>query len=261
MTFVPDLSLRLFRVWQRDMEVYFSTWATNLVAPLLEPLLYILAFGMGLGSLVGKLPYRGEAVSYVRFLAPALIAAAVMWYAFFETTFASFVRMYYQKTFDAILATPVSLDDLLTGEIVWAATKSVLAATLMLVPLSAFRLLDWPQSLWVPLWAAAGGLLFGCLGLLFTGIVPTIDAFNFPIFLVITPLFLFSGTFFPLELLPGWAQGIALFSPLTHVVGPIRACAFGVQGASALLDLAWLAGMIAVLYPLSLFLMHRRMVE
>lgn len=102
------LSWRFIKVWQRNLIAYRRIWKINFITPLLEPLFYILAFGLGLSGLIGQVSYGGTQLSYTKFIAPALIATAVMWNSFFETTYASFVRMYFQKTFDAILATPLS---------------------------------------------------------------------------------------------------------------------------------------------------------
>ena len=115
------ISHRYFRVWRRNVQVYRKTWRVSFLPPLLEPLLYILAFGYGLSVLVGDVGWRGEAVPYVAFIAPALLCIAMMYNSFFETTYGSFVRMYYQKTFDAMLATPLFLEDIIAGEIVWGA--------------------------------------------------------------------------------------------------------------------------------------------
>ena len=103
------ISRRFIRVWQRNFAVYKKTWKISFLPPLLEPLFYIVAFGVGLGILVGEVTYHGSHVPYVNFIVPALIGVTIMYNAFFENTFASFVRMYYQKTFDAIMATPTQL--------------------------------------------------------------------------------------------------------------------------------------------------------
>ena len=107
------LSWRFTKVWNRNLVVYRRIWKISFITPLLEPFFYILAFGLGFSGLIGQVSYGGAELSYTRFIAPALIATAVMSNAFFETTYASFVRMYYQKTFDAMLATPLSLEEII----------------------------------------------------------------------------------------------------------------------------------------------------
>src|SRR5512136_2455236 len=145
-TFPINISRQFLRVWQRNLMVYRKSWKISFIPPFLEPLFYLIAFGVGMSGLVGSLRYRGSDISYVSFIAPGLIGVSIMYNAFFETTYASFVRMYYQKTFDAIMATPLSVEEVITGEIVWGATKSLISAAIMLVVISFFGLLRYPGS-------------------------------------------------------------------------------------------------------------------
>ncbi|KPK19739.1 MAG: ABC transporter permease [Nitrospira bacterium SG8_3] len=261
MNWMPDVSLRFFRILQRNSLVLRRTWKITFLPPILEPVLYLLAFGAGLGLLVREIPYAGESVSYVAYIAPALIAINIMYNAFFENTYASFVRMYYQKTFDAIMATPLNLDEIITGEIVWGAAKSSLATVLMLAVISFFGLLVYPQSLLILPLAFLGGLAFGGAAMCFTALVPQIEVFNFPIFLFITPMFLFSGTFFPLETLPHWAQALAQTLPLTHLVALVRALAMGNLKGQLLMDFLYLVIFSALTFVLSILLMRRRLIH
>jgi len=253
------ISYRFLRVWQRNFSVYRKTWTISFLPPLLEPVLYILAFGLGLARLVGELTVAGEPIGYTVFIAPALVAVAVMYNAFFETTYNSFVRMYYQKTFDALLATPLNLEEVILGEMAWAATKSLIAALLMGTVLSLFGLFSLPSALWLLPLALLGGLVFAGVGMVCTALVPNIEVFNIPIFLIITPMFLFSGTFFPLEQLPGWAQQVAQALPLTHLVILARGAALG-HPVSAW-HLAYLLVAAALLLPLAVALMVRRIIR
>jgi len=261
MNWMPDVSLRFFRILQRNSLVLRRTWKITFLPPILEPVLYLLAFGAGLGLLVREIPYAGESVSYVAYIAPALIAINIMYNAFFENTYASFVRMYYQKTFDAIMATPLNLDEIITGEIVWGAAKSSMATVLMLAVISFFGLLVYPESLLILPLAFLGGLAFGGAAMCFTALVPQIEVFNFPIFLFITPMFLFSGTFFPLETLPRWAQVLAQTLPLTHLVALVRALAMGNLKGQLLMDLLYLVIFSALTFVLSILLMRRRLIH
>ena len=257
-----SLSWRFIRVWRRDFLVNRDSWHTGFLVPLLEPVLYVAAFGIGFRALIADVHYQGQIVSYVRFIAPALLATSIMYNAFFENTYTSFVRMYYQKTFDAILATPLSLDEVITGEIAWGATKSVFAAAIMLAVLGCFGLIHFPSGLLIVPLALLGGLGFGALGMVFTGIVRNIDMFNLPIFLFVTPMFLFSGTFFPVDTLPLWAQRLALAFPLTHLVNLTRSLSFGaVDVWETVAALAYLVAFTAVCFPLALALMRRRLIH
>jgi lipooligosaccharide transport system permease protein len=256
-----NISPRAALVWRRDAEVYMTTWLVNVLPPLLEPLFYLLAFGFGFGVLVGGMSYKNQEVSYLQYLAPGIISIAVMFQSFFECTYGSFVRMYYQKTFDAIICTPLTLEDVVAGEILWGATKSVVGAGFMLVVVKAFGLAAFPDLLLVPLIAFVGGLLFASLAMVFTAICPTIETFNFPMFVLITPMWLISGTFFPVDLLPPWARIIGQSFPLTHVSTLVRAACLGRLSTASPADLVWLAGQIIVFFPLSIYLMKRRLLK
>ena len=255
-----NLSLRSLRVWQRDADVYFTTWKTEFLPPLLEPILYVLAFGLGLGQLVKEVHYQGRVLGYLEFMAPGIIAVAVMFWAFFETSFSSYVRMYYQKTYDAIVATPLLVEDVLLGELLWATTKALIAATIMLAVLTVMGLVAWPSGLLVLPIALVGGLLFAGLGMLMTSMVKTISQFNVPIFVIIMPMFTFGGTFFPVEILPDWALVVALALPLTHLALLTRAAVLGWSNAPLLGSALYVTAFALVLVALALWRMKRRLV-
>ena len=256
-----ELSTRFMRVWQRNFQVYRKTWKIAFIPPLLEPLFYLAAFGIGLGNMVGRLSYGGSVTEYTAFIAPALIAINIMQSAFFENTYASFVRMFYQKTFDAMLATPLTLDEIITGEILWGATKSVIGTMLMMVIISLFGLLHYPHALLLLPAAVLGGLAFASAGMICTAITPTIETFNLPLFLFITPMFLFSGTFFPIENLPAWAQLIAQMLPLTHLTELCRSCALGKISSGTFIAVLYLALWSVILFPLALIRMRKRLIR
>jgi len=256
-----QISFRVFRVWQRNFGVYRKTWKISFIPPLLEPLLYIVAFGVGLAVMVGEVGYEGRLLSYTAFIAPALVAVAIMYNAFFETTYNSFVRMYYQKTFDALLATPLNIEEIILGEMLWAATKSVIAASLMIVVISLFGLLVYPGTLLLIPLAFLGGLLFAAFGMICTALVPGIETFNLPVFLFITPMFLFSGTFFPMQNLPEWAQTVAYTLPLTHLVALVRGGGLQLLAPELWWSLVYLLVSTALLLPLAIALMVRRIVR
>jgi len=255
------ISRRFVRVWQRNAVVYRRIWKINFLVPLLEPVFYLLAFGYGMSSLIGKVSFEGQELSYVVFITPSLLAIAMMYNSFFETTYASFVRMYYQKTFDAMLATPLSLDEVITGEIIWGATKSFIATAIMLGVVTLFGLVHYPHVLLILPFSFIAGIAFGAIGMFFTGIIPTIDGFNLPIFLFITPMFLFSGTFFPISSLPGWAQKLALLFPLTHLVNAARCLCLGVIGVDLLWAMSYLTIFSFIFFPLALMTMRRRLIR
>lgn len=255
------LSWRFTRVWKRNLVTYKRIWKVSFVTPLVEPMLYVVAFGVGFSGLVNQVYYAGEYMQYIDFMAPSLIGTATMYNAFFETTYASFVRMYFQKSFDAMLATPLSLEEIILAEIVWSATKATAAATLMTSVLAVFGLVDLPSGLLVVPIAFLGGLAFGAVGLFFTGIIPSIEMFNLPIFLFITPMFLFSGTFFPVSNLPDWAQPAAGIFPLHHLVELVRAVCIGLHERAVVFSLGFLLCFATVFAILAAAVMRKRLIN
>jgi len=256
-----NISARFIRIWQRNLTVYKESWKVNFLPPLLEPIFYLLAFGIGFSGMISSVSYASQEVSYVRFIAPSLVAINIMYNSFFENTFGSFVRMYYQKTFDAMMATPLNAEEIITGEIVWGATKAVMGTVIMLAVISFFGLVSYPAGILIVLAAFLGGIAFSSVAMLFTGMVARIELFNLPIFLFITPMFLFSGTFFPLNGLPSWAQYLALLLPLTHLVNLVRALSFGVFNSEALIGFCYLTVFCMVMFPIAIFKMRRRLIK
>jgi lipooligosaccharide transport system permease protein len=210
---------------------------------------------------VGPLRENGMEVSYTIFIAPALIAINIMNNAFFENTYGSFVRMYYQKTFDAMMATPLTVNEIIAGEIVWGATKSMIATMIMMAVISVFGLIQYPSALLLIPLAFLGGMAFGAVGMYFTGMVSHIDLFNIPFFLFITPMFLFSGTFFPIENLPQWAQVVAMTLPLTHLVGLARSLCYSRFEGMMLWQLGYLMVFLMAFFPLALYKMRKRLIK
>ena len=261
MNLYPPISRRFIRVWQRNATAYRQSWKISFIPPLLEPLFYILAFGLGLSGLVGAIRYQGEEISYVRFIAPALVAITIMNSAFFENTYTSFVRMYYYKTFDAMMATPLTVEEIITGEIVWGATKAVIATAIMMAVISCFGLIRYPEGLLLLPLAFLGGLAFGAAGMVCTALVSNIELFNLPVFLFITPMFLFSGTFFPLENLPVWTQQAAMLMPLTHLVNLSRAFCCGRIDAAIFAGAAYLTAFTAAVFPIAIRRMRKRLIK
>ena len=254
---LPRLTPRVFHVWQRNRDVFVKTYRVNFLPPFLEPILYLLSLGFGVGSFIPEI----AGVSYPEFIAPALISITIMNAGFFECTYASYVRMYYQKTYDAIIATPLTIDEVIVGEILWGATRAFINTVIMLPVLFLFGVLDLPWSLFVIPFAFCAGFLFASIGMCFTAMTPGIDTLNLPTFLFITPMFLFSGTFFPLTLLPKFVQYLAVaLLPLTHVVTVIRSLTLGTPSPLLPFSLVWLTVATVLVFLLAVNLMKRRLV-
>ena len=256
---LPELTYRVWKVWRRNVDVFMKTYKVNFFPPLLEPILYIAALGVGLGGFVKGIP--GFA-SYIQFIAPALIAISMMNNSFFECTYGSFVRMYYQRTFDAIIATPISIEEVIAGELLWGATRSLISTSIVLAVVGAFGLIASPYFVLIPIVAIFGGLMFSSIAMCFTALAHNIDFFNYPAFLFITPMFLLSGTFFPITGLPWFVQFIALaFLPLTHAVNLSRALMIGNLQPSLLLSIVWIAAVTPVFFLLSIRLMKKKLIK
>ena len=254
---MPKVGRRVWHVWRRDYDVFLKTYKVNLIPPILEPILYLAAIGFGLGIFVETIGDK----TFAEFLAPALLAISMMMAAFFECTYASFVRMYYQKTFDAIVATPVNMDEVVAGEILWGATRCTIYSTVMLAVVSLFGLVQYPTALLVIPLSFLAGLMFASFGMIFTAVTPNIESLNYPTSLVITPMFLLSGTFFPLDTLPQGAQYLAYsIVPLVHVVDISRACTYGDLELGLVWNLLWILAATVLFFLISVNLMKRRLV-
>jgi lipooligosaccharide transport system permease protein len=262
LSLLSNISWRSLALWKRNRDVFLTTWKTNFLPSFLEPILYLLAMGLGFGALIqADIEYGGESVEYIKFLAPGLVAISIMNGAFYECTYGSFVRMYYQKTFDAVLATPLSLEDVIAGEILWGATKSFINTTIVLGVIAVLGFAEIPGLLLIPLIAFAGGLMFASMAMLFTALVPNLDSFNYPFFLFITPMFLFSGTFFPLSVLPEWGQQLAMALPLTHIANMARDLCYNMVGTNELIGAVYVVALAVVTFLASIYLMKRRLVK
>jgi len=249
------LSWRFIRVWQRNRDVFFRLWHSEAPGSIAEPIFILLAMGLGLGAYVGLV----DGQKYVEFIAPGIIASYAMFSASFECTYGSFVRMEYQKTYDAIIATPLSVEDVIAGEIFWGATRSLITGTLILVIAAAFQLVHSPWASVIPVLAFLEGLMFASIAILFTSFVPSIYSFNYYFTLFITPMFFFSGVFFPLSSFPEIVQTLSWIAPLTPVVHLTRALISG----EFHLGLLWALGLIIVLaalfFSIALVTMRRRL--
>jgi lipooligosaccharide transport system permease protein len=247
---------RAFRVWQRHFTVYTKLYKSSIVLNFVEPVLYLVALGIGLGAFVREI----NGVPYIKFIAPGIVASSAMFAATYECSYGTYVRMTYQKTFDAILVTPVNIDDLIAGELIWGATKSMLYGTIIIIVISLFGLVDSPLIiLAIPLLFGVG-LIFAEISVIFTAVVPGIDSFNYFFTLFMTPMFLFSGIFFPLDSLPPAVARIAFFTPLYHMVNILRAFAAG-HTQVVLLDIGWTIAAVIILAPLPFRLMKRRIIK
>jgi lipooligosaccharide transport system permease protein len=249
---------RAVRVWERNFAVFRKYSLPSLVGPSIgEPLLYLLGLGFGLGSLVGRV--GGQ--RYVDFVAPGMVMSSAMFAAAYECTYGAYVRMIHQRTYEAIITTPLSLEDVVVGDILWGASKGAFNGTVMLLVVSLFGLAHSPWTLVVPVVIALLALLFAGLSLVVAALAKSFEFFNYYLSLVVTPMFLFCGVFFPLESLPRWVQTVATFLPLTHAVQATRALMQGRPSAWALLPLLWLLPPTLIAFVLAARLIRRRLIH
>jgi lipooligosaccharide transport system permease protein len=243
------------RVWRRDMESWRKYYRSSLVGALGEPILSLIAIGYGLGKFV----HLGG-VGYAEFLAPGILASAAMNAASFEATFGSFTRMTEQKTYDAILATPIGVRELVAGDVLWAASKSLLSGVAVLVVAALAGLVHSAWALVLPPVALLVGVVFGAMGLVVSSRAKAYDFFTYYFTLVITVMYLFAGVFFPIESLPGWARAAAWTLPLTHAVVIARACMAGRVGPMLLVHAGVLVLMLAAAYLTAVRWVSRRLI-
>ncbi len=252
---MKPFSWRFIRVWQRNRDVFFRLWHSEAPGFVAEPIIILLAMGFGLGAYVGLV----DGQQYIEFIAPGIIASYAMFSASFECTYGSFVRMEYQKTHDAIIATPLNVEDVTAGEIFWGATRSLMTGTVILVIATAFQLVHSPWAILIPIIAFLEGIMFASIAILFTSIVPAIYSFNYYFTLFITPMFLFSGVFFPLTSFPEIVQTVSWVLPLTPVVHLTRALFNGEFQPYLLWALALIIILTAIFFSVSLITMRRRL--
>lgn len=249
----PRLALR---VWQREVTLYKRIWPSTILSTLLDPIMYLLALGFGLGAYVT----RGIAGhSYLEFIAPGLIASSVMYAAAFEAAWNSYVRMFVERSYESMMATPAELEDVVAGEYAWGATRAFLYSIVMLVVLRLFGLVHSWWALLIPPVAVLAGFLFMAVGLTYTVRCRHMDHLTFFFTLGVTPMFLFSGIFFPLDALPLAVRVVAWFSPLYHLVEVTRGLALGDVGWPILGNVLWMAVVLALAWSLPAMTLRRRL--
>ncbi len=235
-------------VWRRNAAIYKRTWLWNILPNFFEPVFYLVAIGVGLGAYITQM----GGTSYISFLAPALVCVAAMHGASFEVTYNVYVRLTFEKAYDAMLTTPIEPDDILAGEVLWAVTRSSIYGGTFFIVVVLAGLAPLPSALLVLPLVPVTGLLFALIGMAFSLRIPTIDLFSYYFTLFLTPLFLLSGVFFPLEerLSEGWLW-VAEILPLLHPVRLARAAFRGEASLVVLWDLAYLLGMSILLVVLA----------
>ncbi|MBS1230733.1 MAG: type transporter, NodJ family [Proteobacteria bacterium] len=254
---IPRPGLRWIPVWRRNFLVWRKLAIPSVLGNLADPLIYMLGLGYGLG---GLLPQVGG-VSYVSFLAAGTIVSSTMNAATFEALYSAFSRMHVQKTWDAILNTPLSLDHVLAGELVWAASKSLLSGLAILLVIAALGLTTSPLALWVIPVIFLTGLAFAAMGLIVCALAPSYDFFMYYFTLFITPMMLVSGVFFPADQLPAAVHAVASWLPLAHAVALARPLLLGNVPQDVATHVAALLAISVIAFGLANVLTRRRLLK
>ncbi len=231
----------IYKVWYRNFIVWTKFIKPSLVANLGEPLLYLLLMGYGMGKLVPEI----NGIKYIDFLAPGLILSSAMYAASFEATISNYTRMITQKTYDAIMVTPVNLSEIVSGEILWSTTKGLISSIFFIAIMGIFGLIHSWLFIISIVAVIMDGLFFSAFSMVFVGISHSYEFFNYFFTLILTPFFLFSGIFFPIDTLPEWIRRIAFYMPLTPMVDLARMSNNGIMDYNALL-LSTIMGMLSI---------------
>lgn len=254
---LPLFSWRHLCVWRRNSLVWRKLAVPSMLGNLADPLIYMLGLGYGLGAMLKEV----GGMSYIAFLATGIVCSSTMMSATFEAMYSGFSRMHVQKTWDAIMNAPVTLDDVLLGEAVWAASKSFLSGMAVLLVAWPLGVVQSPLALWVIPVLFLIGLAFASMGLIMTALSPNFDYFLYYFTLVITPMMLVCGVFFPVSQLPAPLQAVTQLLPLTHAVDIVRPLMSGAAPSHVVLHLAVLAAYAVVSFYVALVLTRRRLLQ
>ncbi len=253
---------RARRLVERNIMVYRHQWII-IFSGVFEPIFYLVGIGLGLGAIIREVPLaNGEVVAYAAFVAPALVATAAMNGAVFETIFNVFFKLNYAKTYDGVLATPMGITEIAIGEMLWALMRAALYAVAMFVIMLFMGLILSPLGILMIPAALLVAAAFAAAGLAGTSFLRTVNDFDVPMGLIVMPMFLFSGTFFPIEAaLPGWLVTIIQFTPLYHGINLIRGLSTGIVGLGQVWDLLYLVAFFALGMWIAIHQMERKLIK
>jgi lipooligosaccharide transport system permease protein len=254
-----NLSYRIYYVFLRNLVSYKRFVVPTFLVSLIEPLFYLVTFGIGMGAYVGY--FGGK--PYLYFLVPGVLVSSVMLSSTFECLYGTFVKMIHEKIFDSLIATPVSAEDAVAGDIAWGTFRGLVSGTLMMTvaivmgvfPVSALSLL-----LLLVLMVFIG-ILFGSLAMIVTSISPSFDFFNYYTELIITPMLFFSGVFFPLDRFPAWMKTLSEFMPLTHAVKISRAVFSGEFNSGLIWNFLVILVLEVIAFYIGIKSMKRRLIK
>jgi len=254
-----NLSYRVYHVFIRNMVSYKRFIVSTFLVSLIEPLFYLITFGIGMGAYMGY--FGGK--PYLYFLVPGVLVSSVMMSSTFECLYGTFVKMVHEKLYDSLVATPVSAEDAVAGDIAWGAFRGLVSGTLMMLVAVAMGILpvSIPSVLLLLVLMVFVGILFGSLAMIVTSISPSFDFFNYYTELVITPMLFFSGVFFPLDRFPAWMRSLSEFMPLTHAVKISRAVFSGEYHAKYIWNFLVIFVLEVVAFAVGVRMMKKRLIK
>lgn len=244
-------------VLYRERVVFTRYWRSTTFSAMVEPTVFLLAFGFGIGVMVTEV----QGMSYLDFVGTGVVAMAVLFASVFPAMFGTYVKRRFQHTYDGLLAAPIDVDELVTAEGLWIAGRSGVYGVVPLLVAMAFGLRPGPAAVLVPIIGVVTAFGFALLGIFLSSVVPSIDSFGYVISAVITPLFLLAGTFFPVENLPGWVAAGAQANPLFHCVELVRGAVFGFSGLGDLVHVAGLVLFAVVAWAAATVGMRRALID
>lgn len=252
---LPTASKGSFAIWHRNILVWKKLLGPAIVLNFGEPTLYLLGLGYGLGFFIGEM----SNMPYLAFLASGIVASSAMTTASFEGMYSVFTRMVPQKTYEAIMATPLEVDDILAGEMLWCATKSVFSGTAILVVASVLGVVEGVQALWIIPVSFLIGLCFAGPAMIMSALASNYDFFNYYFVLIVTPMFILCGVFYPISTLPEMMQNFVQVLPLTHAVALTRPLIAGQEVTNALLHSGVLLLYASISYYIAVILVRKKL--
>jgi lipooligosaccharide transport system permease protein len=253
----PVLSARFAPVWKRNLLVWRKLAIASVLGNIADPLLYMLGLGYGLGSMIGDV----GGMKYIAFIGTGMVCQSAMFTASFEGMYSAFSRMHVQRTWEGIINAPIALDDVMLAEWIWCASKAVLSTIAILAVIMVLGYGHTWLALWILPLGFLVGLVFGAFGLVMNALAPGYDFFTYFFTLVLTPMLLFSGVYFPVDQMPGWLAAVANVLPLKHAIDLARPLMMGNVPPGIAVHVAVLLAFAAGAYYVALVLTRRRLLK
>ena len=253
----PDFSLRFFPIWKRNFLVWKKLAVASVLGNIADPLITLVAFGYGLGSLMREI----NGIPYIHFLASGSICMSIMMAASFETLYSAFSRMHVQKTWEALMNAPLALDDVMLAEMLWAATKSLFSGIAILGVILLLGIGQHPHVVLILPLLFLIGMTFASIGLIINALARGYDFFTYYFTLVLTPMVFLSGVYYPTAQLPEWLQEFAKILPLGAAVSLIRPLILGGWPVTPWTDIGILMAYCAAGFYIATVLTRRRLLK